>query len=63
MSYYVPHTEQDRAEMLEVIGVKSGKVEELFGVIPQGLRIDSLDLPPGKSEFEVMKELQELARK
>jgi glycine dehydrogenase subunit 1 len=47
--------EEDRRRMLAAIGASS--VEELFASIPQGLRIDRLDLPPARSEDEVRREL------
>ncbi|NQT32262.1 MAG: aminomethyl-transferring glycine dehydrogenase subunit GcvPA, partial [Candidatus Omnitrophica bacterium] len=60
---YIPHSLQDRKEMLEAIGIKSGKVDELFNCIPKELRAKSFDLPPGRSEFEVDQYLQSLAEK
>lgn len=48
--------------MLEEIGVKN--VEDLFQCIPEELRLKKpLDLPSGKSEIEVMKEIGALADK
>ncbi|MFA5287052.1 MAG: aminomethyl-transferring glycine dehydrogenase subunit GcvPA [Candidatus Omnitrophota bacterium] len=58
---YVPHTELDREEMLKAIGLKS--VDELFRDIPVNLRPRSFDIPPGKSEFEVVEYLKLLAAK
>lgn len=60
---YVPHSEEDRREMLKEIGIKSGNIEELFKGIPSGLRASSFDLPQGRSEFEVEKYLHALADK
>jgi glycine dehydrogenase subunit 1 len=60
---YIPHSKQDRLEMLEVLGITSGNMEDLFSGIPKALRARSFDLPPGMSEFEVDKYLRKLARK
>ena len=49
MSSYVPNTFEDRAAMLEKIGVKS--IADLFDV-PKGCEAD-LNLPAGKSPLEV----------
>jgi len=56
---YVPSTDQQRAEMLEACGATS--VDELFDVIPEGLRPKSFDIPPAKSEFEVYEYLKGIA--
>src|SRR2546429_2360614 len=45
--------------MLETIGVKS--INDLLVDIPQSLRLDSLQLPNGLSEFETMAEVAALA--
>jgi glycine dehydrogenase subunit 1 len=58
---YVSHTPEDQRVMLETIGVE--RVEDLFRSIPESLRARSFDLPDGRSEFEVMKELTNLAEK
>ena len=42
---YLPHTDQDRADMLAKIGVRS--IDELFADIPPDKRLTKpLDLPP-----------------
>ncbi len=47
---YFPHTEQDRKEMLDAIGVRS--FEELIRNIPEEARlITGLNLPASLSEF------------
>ncbi len=56
---FVPHTEQDREEMLAALGLES--VEELFRDIPAPLRAESWDLPQPKSELEVIGHLEDLA--
>ena len=59
---YIPNTEEDKKEMLEVVGLQSE--EQLFDVIPGNLRLrNGLDLPDAKSELEVATHLQNLADK
>jgi glycine dehydrogenase subunit 1 len=58
---FVPHTPEDRQEMLDAIGASS--VEELFSVIPESVRFPKLDLPPTLSEMEANRKLNELAAK
>ncbi|MFH1665873.1 MAG: aminomethyl-transferring glycine dehydrogenase subunit GcvPA [Candidatus Omnitrophota bacterium] len=60
---YIPHSNEDRREMLRRIGVKSGDIDELFRCIPRQLRALSFDLARGRSEFEVVKYLKGLADK
>jgi glycine dehydrogenase subunit 1 len=57
---YLPHTPQDRADMLTKIGVAS--IGELFADIPQDKVLDGLvDLPRRKTEIEVERFLSKLA--
>jgi glycine dehydrogenase subunit 1 len=58
---FVPHTPEDRKEMLEATGASS--VEELFSVIPESVRFPNLDLPPTLSELEANRKLNEIAAK
>jgi glycine dehydrogenase subunit 1 len=59
---YIQVTEDQRKEMLEVIGVES--VDRLFDAIPPEARFTgSLNLPPPASELEVRRDLDELARR
>jgi glycine dehydrogenase subunit 1 len=60
---YIPHTEQDRREMLATIGVET--IDELFREIPDNLRVapGSLDLPPALDEPRLMAHLHEIAGK
>jgi glycine dehydrogenase subunit 1 len=60
---YIPHTEADRAEMLQTIGASS--IDELFREIPEHLRVapGSLNLPPALDEPRLMSHLTELSRK
>ncbi len=56
---YSPHTEADRARMLEAIGVPL--VDELFADIPAAVRAGSWEVPPALVEQEVRSELARLA--
>jgi glycine dehydrogenase subunit 1 len=56
---FIPHTPDDVARMLEVIGVPS--IEALFDEIPKDLRAGVLKLPPPISEMEVARLLTERA--
>lgn len=56
---YVPHTEDERAEMLTAIGYRS--LKELFADIPEQLRYPDLTLPGPLSELEVEREVRALA--
>jgi len=49
--------------MLKVVGITSGDINELFKGIPSELKASSFDLPPGRSEFEVIEYLRSLAKK
>jgi glycine dehydrogenase subunit 1 len=48
---YIPHTPEDVAHMLQVIGVNS--IEDLFDEIPAELRAGVLKVPPPLSEMEI----------
>lgn len=59
---YIPHTEEDRQEMLARIGVKS--IEELFREIPSDLRVKGqLDIPSFLSEDKLYGHLTELSKR
>lgn len=59
---YLPHTDEDRAKMLDTIGVNS--VEELFQDVPQEIRTkEAMDLPKALSELELVKHARQLAAK
>lgn len=47
---YTPHTERDIQHMLNAIGVAS--TDDLFAPVPESLRLNALNLPPGISEME-----------
>ena len=56
---FIPHTQEDRQEMLDKIGVSS--VKELLSQIPQDLLYPALDLPRALSEQELTAHMQALA--
>lgn len=59
---YIPHTEADRREMLDTIGVRS--IEDLFVEIPENLRVHGqLNIPPALDEHRLFAHLKELADK
>ncbi|MCA3747739.1 MAG: aminomethyl-transferring glycine dehydrogenase subunit GcvPA [Rubrobacter sp.] len=60
MARFTPHTEADIREMLDAIGADS--VDELFADVSPKFEGD-LDLPPALSEYEVLSEVERLARK
>ena len=56
---YGPHTDSDRARMLETIGAAS--IDDLFADIPAALRASELRLDPPEPELELAARLQGLA--
>ena len=56
---YGPHTADDRARMLDALGLTS--VDQLFEDIPQALRASHLDLPDPEPELELAARLTGLA--
>ena len=56
---YIANTPEQQEAMLKACGV--GSVEELFRVIPDGLRPKSFNLPPPLSEMEVSRLFEEIA--
>src|ERR1700728_4373225 len=56
---FIPHTPDDIARMLEVIGASS--IEDLFDEIPKELRAGVLDVPPAMGEMEVARLLSDRA--
>ncbi len=56
---WIPTTDADQQAMLSVIGVDD--VESLFASIPEPLRMQSWDIPPGMSEMAVRNHMAELA--
>ncbi|HEX5229365.1 MAG TPA: aminomethyl-transferring glycine dehydrogenase subunit GcvPA [Bryobacteraceae bacterium] len=50
---YLPKSETERREMMQVVGVNS--LEEMFRHVPPEVRLNRpLDIPPGKSEYEIV---------
>ena len=61
MGHYVPHTDDEIAQMLDFVGLSS--LDELFETIPEALRLTRpLDLPDGLSEFDTLAEMCRLAK-
>jgi glycine dehydrogenase subunit 1 len=56
---YLVHSPEDRAAMLETLGARS--MDDLLVDIPQSLRLESLQLPDGLSEYETMAQVSALA--
>ena len=61
MFKYLPHTESEIQEMLEVIGVSS--IDDLFSEIPSSLKNLDLNVPKSHSELEIFKRFTDLANK
>ncbi|MCQ2409628.1 MAG: aminomethyl-transferring glycine dehydrogenase subunit GcvPA [Clostridia bacterium] len=61
MADYLSLTNEEREEMLKVIGVKT--LDDLFDDIPSHLRVKNLNLPEGKSQQETYEFFRELAKK
>ena len=58
---YLPHTEEDVKEMLEVIGVRD--IRDLFSPIPEGCLLkEPLSIPEGLSEQELFSLMEGLSR-
>lgn len=58
---YLPHTDDDRAQMLKAIGVES--FEELVSHVPAEIRVKELNIPSGLSELELTEYVRKLADK
>jgi glycine dehydrogenase subunit 1 len=56
---YVPHTDAERSEMLEAIGL--AHMEDLFADVPTHVRFPDLKLPPAASELDIASEMRALA--
>ena len=61
MFKYLPHTQKDIKQMLEVIGVNN--IEDLFAEIPKDLMGHDMNVPFSHSELELEKRFHELANK
>ncbi len=58
---YIPHTPEDIAKALRVIGVDN--VSDLFADMPKALRKPEMDLPSGLDETALLEHLRDLAAK
>ncbi|MBI3667538.1 MAG: glycine dehydrogenase, partial [Acidobacteria bacterium] len=57
---YLPKSDSERREMLDSMGLAS--MEDLYAHLPADLRRKRpLDIPPGKSEYEIIEYFQERA--
>lgn len=62
MGSYIPHTAEQREQMLATIGVKT--LDDLYQSVPHDMLIgDSLKLPEGLSELEVREAVSAMAEK
>ena len=59
MGTYIPSTADEQQGMLEAIGLSS--LDDLYEVVPPEVRLQSLDLPAGMSEMEVIEGMASLA--
>jgi glycine dehydrogenase subunit 1 len=58
---YISNTDAQRREMLDAIGLSS--LDDLFADIPAPLQVPALDIPPGRSEGEVLAHLRALSER
>ncbi len=58
---FVPHTEEQKKEMLRTVGVKS--FDELLAGLPPSLLRPPMDLPASMSEMELVRHMEELAKR
>ena len=58
---YLPHTDEDRREMLDFLGVQT--IDDLLKSIPKELRNFELNIPRGKSEIEIIEDFLKLSAK
>ena len=57
---YLPKSPEERRQMLAALGM--GSAEELFSHLPPDVRLDRpLDIPSGKSEYEIVRYFNDLA--
>ena len=61
MARYIPETQKEQEVMLEKIGLS--KIDDLYSMVPEEVKLKELDLPEGKSEYEVLEELKSIAAK
>ena len=58
---YIPSSLTEQEELVNILGLES--IDDLFKEIPEELRISELNIPKGKSEVEVRRVMESLARK
>lgn len=59
---FLPHTKEDRAEMMAAIGIKN--VDELYNMVPKESQHNGLlDLPLSQGEAEIEAQLRKLAKR
>jgi glycine dehydrogenase subunit 1 len=57
---FAPHTDEDVREMLQALELSS--IDDLYAHIPPSVLLDrSLDIPPGRSEMELLADMRDLA--
>ena len=61
MGGYIPSTREERARMLEALGMQTA--DELFAAVPEEMRVQKLDLAPGLSELELSRRMRRVADK
>ncbi|ALS03023.1 glycine dehydrogenase [Enterococcus silesiacus] len=61
MGNYLGSTEQQQQEMLKTIGLNT--MSDLYQDIPKEMIVENLDIPAGKSEFEVRRILENMGKK
>ena len=61
MGGYIPSTREERAQMLEALGMQTA--DELFAAVPGEMRVQKLDLAPGLSELELSRRMRCVADK
>lgn len=61
MARYIPETQKEQEVMLEKIGLS--KIDDLYSMVPEEVKLKELNLPEGKSEYEVLEELKSIAAK
>ena len=59
MPKYIPDTTNQQEQMLKDIGYKS--IDDLYDVVPESVRLKKLNIPEGKSEYEVSETMKEIA--
>jgi len=57
---FTPHADAEKEAMLHTVGITN--IEELFKDVPAEFRFPKLDLPPARTEMEVMAEIDAIAQ-